>query len=315
MSPLFELERFEWTAPGRIELAGRWSEVRARRFMRPTLTLEGDGEQYRLLALLEHKPWAPEDEQQWIAAFAWEGEPGELDSAHLAVATGVEVTLPPPATIAKPAKARKKNPTFRAGDAPAAEPAPAAPADPRIERERAHAAQLMRDRDLAIAAREGREEELEQARQERDAARAELEPAAQARDDALRERDAAASDRDALKAELEAARAELDTLRAERDTLRAERDAMRGERDAMRTERDASKAARDAIAGERNAIASERDATARERDRAMTRRVAPSPITPASGVSPMAVWAPRLVALGVLVALVAALAVLLRLFG
>ena len=47
---VLEIERFEWAAPDRIELVGVWSGLRGRRFIRPTLVLEGEGEPKRLLA-------------------------------------------------------------------------------------------------------------------------------------------------------------------------------------------------------------------------------------------------------------------------
>src|SRR5580765_986951 len=93
---VFEVERFEWTADDRIELSGVWSDLRGSRFMRPTLVLTVGGQTRRLLALLEHKPWAPEENGDWIAAFAWNGEPAEVEKAELNVASGVDLELPPP---------------------------------------------------------------------------------------------------------------------------------------------------------------------------------------------------------------------------
>src|SRR5204862_4105998 len=91
----FELERFEFTADKRIEVEGRWLGVRGRRFMRPTLTLRGAGDDRRMLALLDHKPWDP-GQSEWLAAFAWDGDEDGFDEAELAVAPGVEVMLPAP---------------------------------------------------------------------------------------------------------------------------------------------------------------------------------------------------------------------------
>src|SRR5204863_168099 len=50
----------------------------------------------RLLALREHKPWAAMDGEEWVAAFPWEGEPLEAESAELAVAPSLAVELPAP---------------------------------------------------------------------------------------------------------------------------------------------------------------------------------------------------------------------------
>src|SRR3954469_15753846 len=93
---VFEIERFGWAAPDRSEIAGSWSGVRGRRFIRPTLILKGEREPKRLLALLEHKPWAAGDDGAWLAAFPWQGGPGEFSSADLHVASGIDVELPAP---------------------------------------------------------------------------------------------------------------------------------------------------------------------------------------------------------------------------
>ena len=71
----FEVERAGWPSPDRLEVVGRWFGVRGRRFIRPTLYVDADGESRRLLAVLDHKPWAVEDGEEWIAAFAWDGDP------------------------------------------------------------------------------------------------------------------------------------------------------------------------------------------------------------------------------------------------
>jgi len=82
---VFDVERCEWTAPDRLEVAGRWFGVRGWRFVRPTLDLDGPDGRRRLLALLEHKPWAPADGEPGIAAFAWQGELAEIERVELTV--------------------------------------------------------------------------------------------------------------------------------------------------------------------------------------------------------------------------------------
>src|SRR5918998_5332577 len=91
----FEIDRFEWAGDGRLELAGRWSGLRGHRFLRPTLDVEVDGERRRMLAVLEHKPWAPEEGEDWIAAFNWRGEPVRFEDAELTVTPDLAVPLPP----------------------------------------------------------------------------------------------------------------------------------------------------------------------------------------------------------------------------
>ena len=59
----FEVERFTWPSDDRLEVTGRWFGVRGRRFMRPTLHLRVDGRRRRLIAVLDHKPWAADTEE------------------------------------------------------------------------------------------------------------------------------------------------------------------------------------------------------------------------------------------------------------
>src|SRR5215217_1894380 len=92
----FELERFERTGEDRIEIAGRWYGLRGRRFVRPVLNLRSGGARRRSVALLEHKPWAADDGQPWLAAFAWPEDTGEVDGAELEVGPGLIVELPAP---------------------------------------------------------------------------------------------------------------------------------------------------------------------------------------------------------------------------
>jgi hypothetical protein len=135
----FELERFERTADDRIEIAGRWFGLRGRRFVRPVLNLNSGGSRRRAIALLEHKPWAAEDGEVWLAAFRWPEGTGEVSGAELEVGPGLLVELPalggksgaevhvtalrPHVTAAQPAGEEE----------PADEPAARVPAHPRRE--------------------------------------------------------------------------------------------------------------------------------------------------------------------------------------
>jgi hypothetical protein len=95
----FELEQFERSGD-RLRVEGRWSDVRGMRFMRPTLTI-GDR---RVLAVLDHKPWAPEEGQPWIAEFPWSGADVDPALAELAVAPSVAVLLSSPGVPVEPQK-------------------------------------------------------------------------------------------------------------------------------------------------------------------------------------------------------------------
>ena len=93
----FELERFERTREDRIEISGRWYGLRGRRFVRPVLKVQlGGGARRRAIALLEHKPWAADDGQTWVAAFAWPKGIDAIEGAELEVGPGLIVDLPAP---------------------------------------------------------------------------------------------------------------------------------------------------------------------------------------------------------------------------
>lgn len=125
----FELERFEWQDDERLEVRGRWFGVRGQRFMRPTLHVRAAGRRRRMIALLDHKPWAPDAEGTWIAAFTWRGPVEEITSARLEVTPDVILDLGAPGahgvTLNPRPRARRGAPK-PAVTAPV-KPAPAAP--------------------------------------------------------------------------------------------------------------------------------------------------------------------------------------------
>src|SRR4051794_9827781 len=142
----FELERFRWEGEERLEVSGRWFAVRGRRFVRPTLTLRAGGRRRRMIAVLDHKPWAAVDEAPSTAAFAWRGPQEEIASARLEVAPDVVLELPPPsdageATLLHPRPRRRPAPPAAAesvaappGEAPPAdEPEPEPPPEPAVD--------------------------------------------------------------------------------------------------------------------------------------------------------------------------------------
>ena len=102
----FELDRFQWSEDGRLEVEGRWFGVRGRRFVRPVLTLQVAGGRRRLLAVLEHKPWAADEGAAWIAAFPWEGSHEAVGDAELEVGA-LTVDLPPPGGAERPGTRQK----------------------------------------------------------------------------------------------------------------------------------------------------------------------------------------------------------------
>jgi hypothetical protein len=306
MSASFEVDRLEWVEPDRLEVAGRWYGVRGLRFVRPSLDLEAGDERRHLLAVLDHKPWAALDGEDWVAAFPWDGDKVELSHAELAVTPAVVVELPLPGRNGKPRAARKgeKKPKKAA-------PARRVPASDRgrDDRIRAEAQALRQERDAALAARDDAAQARDEAIAARDAMAAE-------RDEAVRGRDAlaethnaavaaqheAVSDRDAASAARSAALTEVESAMAERDAAIRKRQAAQQERDQMKH---ALKASRDAVKSANAA----RDDAMRARDELAQQHTAARAANEVSAAPPVVAdeqsspWPVRAIVVGALVVL------------
>jgi hypothetical protein len=279
----FEVERAGWPSPDRLEVVGRWFGVRGRRFIRPTLYVDANGEPRRLLAVLDHKPWAVEDGEQWTAAFAWDGDPVDLAGSELTVSPGIAVELTPSAER-EPAKRRFARPpradvlgSELAGEREKRQKLSRDLHEARAEHSahmvrtaREHEEELDRVRSEKVRAEEEAERRLAELRSELDAARdraARLETAlrkvrdelAVARADVAAQRAGLEHERATFAADAsEAAADEVEQLRVERDSALAKSAEARAERDSARRE---SATAR-----------GERDAAIRDRDRARQER-------------------------------------------
>ena len=251
----FEVERVGWPSPDRLEVVGRWFGVRGRRFIRPTLYVEADGQPRRLLAVLDHKPWTVEDGQEWIAAFAWEGDPVDVAGSELTVGPGIAVELAPPGERRPGGRRFARQPR---ADALGSELAGEREKAQRLSRE-LHSARADHAAEMARTAQE-HEKELERVRAERAGAEQE----AERRAGELRSELDAAGDRAArletalrnARDELAVARAaeaskaasdEVERLRSERDAARAESAQARGERDAAIRDRDRARQERQVL--------------------------------------------------------------------
>ena len=167
--PAFVVERFA-AAGDRLEVAGHWRGVRGRRFVRPVLWLHQGELRRRLVAVLDHKPWAADDGTPWVAAFKWEGGKLDAERAELEVGRDLVVDLPVPGAPAS-----------------APEPRPARPRAPseleRVREQLLSATKERRELEAALGAATARAEELARVREERDRAR---EEARRAREDGER---------------------------------------------------------------------------------------------------------------------------------
>src|SRR3954454_7503330 len=90
----FQLDRFEWTAPDRLEVVGSFAGVETPS-VAPTLVVgSGDG-----VRRLTGTPLDSEaDDEQWTAAFLWEEPPLAFEAAELELGHGPSVVLPAPGT-------------------------------------------------------------------------------------------------------------------------------------------------------------------------------------------------------------------------
>jgi hypothetical protein len=164
----FQLERFEWTAPDRLEVAGSFTGITAPSAS-PELVLHGaDGARRLAGAPVE----LADDDVQWASVFVWSGPPVPFDDAELDLGGGLSIGLPRPGERDETLEVRKAAP---------------------------EAADLLRLRATALAAQE-------EAR-EADAARERLaQELARAREDLESERSRHAADAERFKQGLEQVR-------------------------------------------------------------------------------------------------------------
>jgi hypothetical protein len=87
----FQLERFEWASPDRLEVTGAFAGVDAPRGT-PVLILRGPGGVHRLSGAADAEPV---DGGPWSAAFVWEQPPAPFEAAELELG-GFTVPLPAP---------------------------------------------------------------------------------------------------------------------------------------------------------------------------------------------------------------------------
>jgi hypothetical protein len=191
----FELERFGWSEPGRLEVVGRWSGLEGRRLGRPVLTVEAGGHRRRLTALPGRQLTGS---GEWRATFACGDDPESITGVVLEVGRRLVVDLPPP-------KKRRR-----------------AQADPSLER--LHEERLRRE--TAEASLAERDAELVSLREEADAALAERENEAETlREELTTTREtlaAAEQERERLASELARVTADLGIRDQELTTAREE---------------------------------------------------------------------------------------------
>ena len=96
-APTFELERFEWGAPDRLEVSGTFGGLRdAPADGSPVLIVSAGERMHRLPAVPDSLAGPPEEGRLWRAAFAWQDAPVAFDVAELQLGADIVVQLPEP---------------------------------------------------------------------------------------------------------------------------------------------------------------------------------------------------------------------------
>jgi hypothetical protein len=113
-SEAFELERFAWAGPDRLELAGTFAGLGDAPADAPVLIIHGADRVHRLPAVPEGSDGRPQDGQPWQAAFAWQEPPEPFESAELELGE-IVIALPRPGA---------KRTRFRPSRLPVRRPAP-----------------------------------------------------------------------------------------------------------------------------------------------------------------------------------------------
>jgi predicted nucleic acid-binding Zn-ribbon protein len=118
---IFELERFAWGAPDRLELSGKFIGLPEAPGTAPVLVLSSTDGVHRLPAVPDSLSGPPEDGQQWDAAFAWQEAPVAFDVAKLEFGPDIMVELPEPGATQRRSRhevlGAKREPVEEGGDA------------------------------------------------------------------------------------------------------------------------------------------------------------------------------------------------------
>jgi hypothetical protein len=88
----FDLDRFEWNAPDRLEVSGQFHGLEEPA-AEPILIVHGGGVPHRLHPEADS---VPTDGGPWRAEFVWDGVPVGVESAVLELGPDISIELPPP---------------------------------------------------------------------------------------------------------------------------------------------------------------------------------------------------------------------------
>jgi hypothetical protein len=173
----FELERFEWRAPDRLEISGKFHGLQEPPADTPVLVVSGDGEAHRLDAVPDIGTGRPEDGKAWSAQFLWDETPIGVEAAALELGPDLMIELPAPGakeTLLRPRfidvrRAQRAAAAAALDDeSPQAEAAPAAGGDVALQADLVAAEEQVQELRAAL---ERTEAELDRARADVEAER------------------------------------------------------------------------------------------------------------------------------------------------
>jgi hypothetical protein len=230
-APTFELKRFVWATPDRLELAGTFEGLQSTPVdAAPVLVVRAGDNVHRLPAVADTRQGPPEAGRVWQAAFTWQDAPVAFGVAELHLGSGLVVHLPEPSTkrlLSRPRVLEVQ--TAQAGERPAPIAGPAS-----VSTQVEVLAAQEEVREVRVA--------LEQAEAELSRAREDLQAERERRaGDSERFRDGLAKVRESAEKALAEAHKALGAKDAERETLRDRLEAAAAAEAEARTEAEAQR--------------------------------------------------------------------------
>jgi hypothetical protein len=251
----FELARFGWSEPGRLEVVGRWSGLEGRRLGRPVLTVEAGGHRRRLTAL---RGGQRAGSGEWRATFVCDDDPEAITGVVLELGRRLVVDLPPPKKRSR-VKADQSLERLH---------------EERLRRETAEATLAERDAEL-VSLREEADAALAEREAEAETLRGELTTGQEALAAAEQERERLAGELERVTADLGIRDQELTTAREElrranveaEERLAAERAATTEVREKLATAREEAESTITAEAHETERLRAELESAREETER------------------------------------------------
>jgi hypothetical protein len=134
-TPTFELKRFVWGAPDRLEVSGTFGGLPETRADSAVLVVHAGESVHELPAVADSGDQLPEDGRAWQAEFAWQEAPVAFELAELRLGPDLVVQLPEPGAkkrLGRPRVLEVRSALAGEAEAPRAETPALAPPKPVI---------------------------------------------------------------------------------------------------------------------------------------------------------------------------------------